>query len=92
MKKWVLVLSFGAPVMLLAADRTPEPFPADRAAKVMQLPDGFHATVFAAEPDIVQPISFCIDARGRLFVAEGSGSCGTSDVFFADSERPNQAQ
>jgi putative membrane-bound dehydrogenase-like protein len=56
--------------MLLAADRTPEPFPADRAAKVMQLPDGFHATVFAAEPDIVQPISFCIDARGRLFVAE----------------------
>ena len=36
----------------------------------MVLPDGFRATVFAAEPDVVQPISFCIDARGRLFVAE----------------------
>ena len=36
----------------------------------MVLPDGFRATVFAAEPDIVQPISFCIDTRGRLFVAE----------------------
>ena len=56
--------------MLLAADRTPEPLPADRAAKAMVLPEGFHGTVFAAEPDVVQPISFCIDARGRLFVAE----------------------
>jgi putative membrane-bound dehydrogenase-like protein len=70
MNKWVLVVSLSAPAMLLAADRTPEPLPADRAAKAMVLPDGFHATVFAAEPDIVQPISFCIDARGRLFVAE----------------------
>ncbi len=26
--------------------------------------------MFAAEPDVVQPISFCMDARGRLFVAE----------------------
>lgn len=70
MNKWVLVVSLSAPAMLLAADRTPEPLPADRAAKAMVLPDGFHATVFAAEPDIVQPISFCLDARGRLFVAE----------------------
>jgi len=36
----------------------------------MQLPDGFQATVFAAEPDVIQPISFAIDDRGRLFVAE----------------------
>lgn len=36
----------------------------------MELPEGFHATVIAAEPDVVQPISFCMDARGRLFVAE----------------------
>jgi putative membrane-bound dehydrogenase-like protein len=27
-------------------------------------------TVFAAEPDVVQPISFCTDSRGRLWVAE----------------------
>lgn len=39
-------------------------------ARRMQLPEGFRATVFAAEPDVRQPISFCIDDRGRLWVAE----------------------
>ncbi len=46
------------------------PLPAVQAAKTMILPDGFQARVFAAEPDVVQPISFCLDARGRIFVAE----------------------
>jgi putative membrane-bound dehydrogenase-like protein len=55
---------------LLAADRTPQPLPADQAVRSMVLPLGFQATVFAAEPDVVQPISFCMDARGRVFVAE----------------------
>src|SRR5262249_10203799 len=67
-----LAIAFGLllPVPLLAGDRTPGPMPAEKAAKAMTLPDGFRATVFAAEPDIVQPISFCLDTRGRLFVAE----------------------
>ncbi len=34
------------------------------------LPEGFKATLVAAEPDVVQPISYCFDDRGRLFVAE----------------------
>jgi putative membrane-bound dehydrogenase-like protein len=54
----------------VATDTTPSPLPPDKAAKAMVLPDGFRATVFASEPDLVQPISFCTDARGRLFVAE----------------------
>src|SRR5690606_6815271 len=41
------------------------------AAKAMKLPEGFKATLAAAEPDIVRPISFTIDARNRLWVAEG---------------------
>ncbi len=41
------------------------------AVKDMILPPGFKATLFAAEPDVVQPIAFAIDARGRLWVAEG---------------------
>src|SRR5690606_8504982 len=41
------------------------------AAKAMKLPEGFKATLAAAEPDIVRPISFTIDARNRLGVAEG---------------------
>ena len=45
--------------------------PADRAAEAMTLPEGFRATVFAAEPDVKQPIAMTIDDRGRLWVAEG---------------------
>lgn len=40
------------------------------AAKVMTLPDGFSVTLAAAEPDIVRPIAFTLDARGRLWVVE----------------------
>lgn len=49
---------------------TPAPLAPEVAVKSMQLPPGFQATLVAAEPDVVQPISFCIDDRGRLFVAE----------------------
>lgn len=47
-----------------------DPLPPDEAAQTMILPEGFQATVFAAEPDVRQPIGFCIDDRGRLWVAE----------------------
>ena len=36
----------------------------------MTLPEGFTVTLFAAEPDVVQPIAFTIDPRGRLWVVE----------------------
>src|SRR6186997_893981 len=58
------------PLPLLAEPRTPAPLPAGQAAREMKLPDGFRSTLFAAEPDVVQPISFCLDDRGRLWVAE----------------------
>ena len=65
-----MILGLFTPVVLLAADKAPSPLLAAKAAKAMILPKGFRATVYAAEPDVVQPISFCIDARGRLWVAE----------------------
>jgi len=40
------------------------------AAKAMTVPEGFSVTVFAGEPDVHQPIAFCIDHRGRLWVVE----------------------
>lgn len=49
---------------------TDKPLPAEEAARTMALPEGFKATVFASEPDVQQPIGFCIDDRGRLWVAE----------------------
>ncbi|WP_128548489.1 PVC-type heme-binding CxxCH protein [Larkinella soli] len=41
------------------------------AAKAMTLPAGFKINLAAAEPDIVRPICFTIDWRGRLWVVEG---------------------
>ena len=46
------------------------PMPAGEAAKTMQLPDGFRATVFAAEPEVQNPIAMAFDKRGRLWIAE----------------------
>jgi putative membrane-bound dehydrogenase-like protein len=46
------------------------PMPAEEAAATMQLPPGFKCVVFAAEPDVQQPIAMAWDARGRLWVAE----------------------
>jgi putative membrane-bound dehydrogenase-like protein len=36
----------------------------------MHLPPGFKATLFAAEPDVQNPIALCWDERGRLWIAE----------------------
>src|SRR3954468_13487612 len=47
-----------------------KPMPAAEAAAKMRLPPGFKATVFAAEPDVQNPIAMAWDARGRLWVAE----------------------
>ncbi|HMC28339.1 MAG TPA: hypothetical protein VKM56_11165, partial [Verrucomicrobiae bacterium] len=47
-----------------------KPMPAIEAAAKMKLPPGFKATVFAAEPDVQNPIAMAWDARGRLWVAE----------------------
>lgn len=45
-------------------------YPADEAAKAMTLPEGFQATLLAGEPELRQPVTFCFDDRGRLWVAE----------------------
>ena len=46
------------------------PLPPSEAAETMKLPEGFSATLFAGEPDVLQPVALCIDSRGRLWVAE----------------------
>ena len=46
------------------------PLPPAEAATRMQLPPGFRATVFAAEPDVQNPIAMTWDGRGRLWIAE----------------------
>ena len=56
---------------LHAAD-APMPLSPEEAARTMTVPDGFRVTLFAGEPAVKQPIGFCIDDRGRLWVAEAN--------------------
>ena len=41
-----------------------------KAAEAMTAKPGFTVKLAAAEPDVIRPISFTIDARGRLWVVE----------------------
>jgi putative membrane-bound dehydrogenase-like protein len=42
----------------------------DKAAAAMTVPDDFTVKLFAGEPDVHQPVAFCLDDRGRVWVAE----------------------
>jgi len=79
MKKTLLPLLLLAPLRLCASEfpapynSEPDqsrPMSATEAATKMRLPPGFKATVFAAEPDVQNPIAMSWDARGRLWIAE----------------------
>jgi putative membrane-bound dehydrogenase-like protein len=50
-----------------SADR---PLSPQEALKRITVPSGFHVELFASEPDVLQPIAFDFDDRGRVWVAE----------------------
>ncbi|MEM7145225.1 MAG: PVC-type heme-binding CxxCH protein [Verrucomicrobiota bacterium] len=71
-----------------------EPLSPEVAAETMGVPAGFEVTLFAGEPDVRQPVGFCIDDRGRLWVAEAYGYPDHSDeegedriVIFEDTDQ-----
>jgi putative membrane-bound dehydrogenase-like protein len=57
-----------AAIVLLAQESRPP----EATVEGFKLPEGFSAKLFAGEPAVRQPISFCIDDRGRLWVLEGN--------------------
>jgi putative membrane-bound dehydrogenase-like protein len=69
-----------ATVSALHADEFPAPYnsgsstasptPPQEALSQLTMPPGFKATIFAAEPDVQNPIAMCFDAQGRLWIAE----------------------
>ncbi len=75
---WVWVLNgFTRLLQILAQEpmvdsesSTTRPLPPAEAASGWTLPSGFKMTVFAAEPEVRQPIAMAFDPRGRLWVAE----------------------
>ena len=46
------------------------PMPAEEALRAMTVPEGFTASLFAAEPMVRQPIDMKVDSKGRVWVAE----------------------
>ncbi len=77
----MLALRFIAVVLLLRSTSAlaaepgplefpPAPVPVEQVVSKMKLPPGFQASLFAGEPELVQPIAFTFDDRGRLWVAE----------------------
>ena len=42
----------------------------EEAVDKMSIPEGFDVSIFASEPDLAEPIAFCFDDRGRMWVAE----------------------
>lgn len=74
-----LLCLFSITALASAAD-FPNPYNSDpgdaqpptpqESLKAWHLPPGFKATLFAAEPDVQNPIAMAWDAKGRMWVAE----------------------
>ena len=50
--------------------RVQVPLSPEESQQHIQLPDGFRAELFAAEPNIINPIAFTWDEKGRLWVVQ----------------------
>src|SRR5262252_233443 len=80
MHRSLLVIALAAPGLLsltgLADDKPYNPTvrgPSNEAQQAIQhfsLPKGVQASVWAAEPLLANPVSFCFDEKGRCYVAE----------------------
>jgi putative membrane-bound dehydrogenase-like protein len=68
---WFALSPFAFPESGAAAEPNPLLSPLEAVAK-MTLSDGFAVDVLASEPSLVQPIAFCWDEHGRIWVVEGN--------------------
>ena len=66
---------------------TAEPLNAAETAATAQLPPGFRLEVFAAEPEVCNPIAMATDGRGRLWVAENFTWAGNGLGVWDDTLR-----
>ncbi|MDB6124453.1 MAG: hypothetical protein JWQ71_3446 [Pedosphaera sp.] len=62
---WGLLLALTAG----AAERPPLIDPVS-AIKQFRIPPGFKIDLFASEPQLLNPVAFCFDEQGRIYVAE----------------------
>jgi putative membrane-bound dehydrogenase-like protein len=76
--KFQIILSLGFSIVVYAQSDPARPIaennaysPAETASRMI-VPPGVKVQVIAAEPDLVQPIAYTIDDRGRLWVLENT--------------------
>jgi len=60
-----MITLLAAVLLAQAAPTSPQEAPGK-----MTVPEGFQVKLFAGEPDVVQPMGFTFDDRGRLWVVE----------------------
>ena len=83
------------------SERALNPMSAVEAAAGMQVPAGFRVSVFAAEPEVQNPIAMTWDDRGRMWIAENYTYADRTQRFdlslrdrvliFEDSDHDGQA-
>lgn len=70
---WILLLGVAGgflPRPAIAAENDPISTEAKLAASAIRVPEGFHVEAVASEPLFANPVAFCFDPAGRIFVAE----------------------
>src|SRR5216684_2121839 len=81
---WIGLCLAGMPLLAAAAAETQtlpprivntqspkdKPLSPEEALKKITVPPGFQVTLFAGEPDVMQPVAFDFDDKGRLWVVE----------------------
>lgn len=80
MTRFLLLLSLAVGASTVGAlttfadDERPNPLPwpeaALRAFDAMEIPEGLDKSIVAAEPLVTDPVAFCFDGQGRIYVAE----------------------
>ena len=65
-----LLLLAALQAVRISAAEPDAPVPTEQAVEHITMPTGFQATLFAGEPDVVQPIALTFDDRGRMWVVE----------------------
>ncbi len=65
-----LALAEGRQLSGQFAPATSPALPPEEAQKRFVVPDGFEVRLFAAEPDVINPVAMTWDERGRLWVVE----------------------
>ena len=64
-----------------------KPMDPSEVVKTAKLPSGFELSVFAAEPNVQNPIAITTDERGRLWVAENYSWSGNGAGGFDGNQR-----